>query len=93
VRPGKRVIEIGPSGQDKGTSILEFTDERPFRGRTPVFLGDDLTDEFGFRMVDRLGGISIKVGAGRTAARWRLPDVAAVRAWLCRRRPARPAAR
>lgn len=93
VRAGKRVVEIGPTGQDKGKSILAFSEERPFRGRTPVFLGDDLTDEFGFRMVNHLGGISIKVGAGRTAARWRLPDVAAVRAWLRRRRPARKAAR
>lgn len=93
VRPGKRVIEIGPTGRDKGASILEFTRERPFRGRTPVFLGDDLTDELGFQMVNRLGGISIKVGPGRTAARWRLPDVAAVRTWLGRRHPARTAAR
>jgi len=29
-----------------------------------------------------LGGHSIKVGPGRSAARWRLPNVRAVRAWL-----------
>lgn len=82
VRTGKRVIEIVPSGTDKGMALAAFMHEPPFRGRTPVFVGDDLTDELGFRMVDLLGGHSVKVGPGRSAARWRLPDVAAVRAWL-----------
>jgi trehalose 6-phosphate phosphatase len=89
LRPGKRVIEIAPRGKDKGGAIAAFMAERPFRGRTPVFLGDDVTDEFGFRMVNQLGGHSIKVGPGRTDARWRLADVAAVRGWLARRRAER----
>jgi trehalose 6-phosphate phosphatase len=79
---GKRIIEIKPSGKDKGDAVREFLEEEPFRGRTPVFVGDDVTDEYGFAVVNSLGGHSIKVGPGRTAARWRLPDVRAVRAWL-----------
>jgi trehalose 6-phosphate phosphatase len=82
LRSGKRVVEIGPAGKDKGKAIQAFMRERPFRWRTPVFLGDDVTDEYGFLMVNRLGGHSIKVGPGPTAARWRLRDVAAVRVWL-----------
>lgn len=82
VLTGKRIIELKPSGKDKGEAVREFMEEKPFRGRTPVFVGDDLTDEHGFGVVNALGGHSIKVGPGRTAARWRLADVIAVRSWL-----------
>jgi trehalose 6-phosphate phosphatase len=82
VLTGKRIIELKPSGKDKGEAVLEFMDEEPFRGRVPVFVGDDLTDEHGFAVVNSLGGHSIKVGSGRTAARWRLRDVRDVRLWL-----------
>lgn len=82
VQLGKMVVELRPSGKDKGVAIAEFLDEAPFKGHTPVFVGDDLTDEFGFAMINRVGGHSVKVGEGESAARWRLPDAAAVRAWL-----------
>lgn len=82
LQPGKMVVEIMPIGSDKGITIAQFMSEFPFRGRIPVFLGDDVTDEYGFAVVNALGGHSIKVGPGRSAARWRLPDDRAVRSWL-----------
>lgn len=79
---GKRVVEIKPAGADKGRAIAEFLAEAPYHGRRPVFVGDDVTDEAGFATVNAAGGITVKVGAGRTAASNRLPDVEAVLAWL-----------
>jgi trehalose 6-phosphate phosphatase len=55
----------------------------PFEGRLPVFVGDDVTDEYGFAAVNELGGMSIRVGgAAGSAAKWQLTDVADLRAWL-----------
>ena len=82
LQAGKFVFEIKPSGMDKGSAIAAFIDEAPFAGRRPVFLGDDLTDEPGFEVVNRAGGHSVKVGPGATRARWRLADAAEVRQWL-----------
>jgi trehalose 6-phosphate phosphatase len=82
VQRGRRVAEIKPSGKDKGAAVAAFLTEPPFKGRRPVFIGDDRNDEHGFAEVNRLDGISIKVGRGASCARYRLPDVAAVRRWL-----------
>ncbi len=82
IQRGKCVAEIKPSGIDKGRAVAEYLTEPPFRGRRPVFIGDDITDEHGLAEVNRLDGISIKVGNGPSCARFRLRDVAAVRRWL-----------
>jgi len=79
---GKRVVEVKPVGVDKGTAVAEYMAESPFEGRRPVFIGDDLNDEHAFAEVNRLSGITIKVGKGASCARFRLPDVTAVRGWL-----------
>ena len=82
LQAGKFVYEIKPSGRDKGSAIAEFMMEPPFAGRVPAFLGDDLTDEYGFALVNASGGHSIKVGSGLTVARWRLPGAKSVYEWL-----------
>jgi trehalose 6-phosphate phosphatase len=79
---GKRVIELKPLGVDKGVVIERLCAEPPFAGRTPVFLGDDTTDEDGFLVVHRLGGAAVKIGEGESAARYRLEGPDAVWAWL-----------
>ncbi len=62
-----------PRGVNKGEAITAFMQEAPLSGE-PVFVGDDLTDEAGFSVVNRLGGMSVKVGAGETQAHgdWRM---------------------
>lgn len=83
VQHGKMVFELKPSGRDKGTAVNDFMGEAPFRGRRPVFVGDDVTDEDGFRAVNALDGISIRVGeSAGSAARLLAADVAAILDWL-----------
>jgi trehalose 6-phosphate phosphatase len=82
VSAGKQLVEIRPDGSDKGKAIADFMGELPFAGRKAVFIGDDVTDEDGFAAVAAMGGWAVKVGRGRTCARYRLPDIAAARRWL-----------
>jgi trehalose 6-phosphate phosphatase len=82
IQKGKRVVELKPAGADKGHAIRALMLEPPFAGRTPVFVGDDVTDEAGFRLVNSMGGHSIKVGPGKSEAKWRLRHVSDVRRWL-----------
>lgn len=79
---GKMVAEAKPGGASKGKAIEAFLRDPPFAGRTPVFIGDDITDEVGFSTVQRLGGMGIKVGEGATVAWRRLPNPAALRGEL-----------
>ena len=82
VMDGKMVLEVRPAHADKGTAVARFMESAPFVGRKPVFAGDDITDEDGFRAVNRRSGISVKVGTGKTEATYRVPDVAAFHDWL-----------
>ena len=80
---GDHVVELRPAVGDKGAAIADLLEEPPFHGRLPVFVGDDLTDESGFALVNALGGISVLVGAREPSeARHALADPRAVRAWL-----------
>jgi trehalose 6-phosphate phosphatase len=82
LRRGKQVIEAVGHNRNKGEAIESFLAEKPFAGRVPVFAGDDLTDEDGFASVNRLQGISIKVGQGATQARYRVKDREELLSWL-----------
>jgi trehalose 6-phosphate phosphatase len=82
LRRGKMVIEAVGHAGNKGEAIECFLTEKPFAGRVPVFAGDDLTDEDGFASVNRLHGISIKVGQGDTQAHYRVQDREELLSWL-----------
>lgn len=85
LQPGNLVMEFKPAGMDKGRVVEELMRRAPFAGRTPVYLGDDLTDEHAFAAVNRSGGTSVRVGdRDPTDARFTLPSPAAVQAWLDR---------
>jgi trehalose 6-phosphate phosphatase len=80
---GKCVVEIRPRHLTKGTAIDRLMQLVPFRGRTPIFAGDDSTDEDAFEVINRLGGISVHVGeTAPTRARYRLSDPDELRGWL-----------
>jgi trehalose 6-phosphate phosphatase len=76
------VFEVKAHAGDKGAAIEFFMNEAPFAGRLPVFIGDDVTDEAGFAVVNKRGGVSIKVGDGETTAHYALDDPEAVMDWL-----------
>jgi trehalose 6-phosphate phosphatase len=80
--PGKMVFEARPSGVNKGEALRAFMREEPFLGRTPIFIGDDITDEDAFIAAQELGGVGIKLGEGDTAARMRIANVASVHALI-----------
>ncbi|HEY0031645.1 MAG TPA: trehalose-phosphatase [Devosia sp.] len=79
---GKMVFEARPSGVNKGEALRAFMREEPFLGRTPIFIGDDTTDEDAFIAAQELGGVGIKLGEGETAARMRIANVASVHALI-----------
>ena len=83
---GKAVWDIRPDVRwHKGLAIRWVLRRIDADRRSLVIcLGDDRTDEDAFQTVNRLHGVSIHVGKGRTgtAATYRLRDVPAVSNWL-----------
>jgi trehalose 6-phosphate phosphatase len=82
VQVGHAVVEARPRGIDKGGALRALAAHPPFAGRRPVFAGDDVTDEDGFRAAEAAGGYGVKVGLGPSAARYRIDGVAGVHDWL-----------
>lgn len=80
---GKCVVELVSTEADKGAAVHAFMAEPAFAGSLPVFIGDDVTDEDGFRAAAELGGFGIVVGERQeTLARYRLSTPEKVHEWL-----------
>lgn len=87
VTGGRRIHELRPDlPWDKGRAIVAVLDALDLPGATPLYVGDDLTDEDGFRSVRALGGHAVLVRGGgedrRTLAEASLDDPDAVRVLL-----------
>ncbi len=62
VLPGKCVCEIKHSGFTKATGVRELMTREPFKGRRPLFIGDDVTDETVFAIMPDFDGLAFSVG-------------------------------
>ncbi|MBR0831368.1 trehalose-phosphatase [Bradyrhizobium manausense] len=62
VLPGKSVCEIKHSGFTKASGVRELMTHEPFKGRRPLFIGDDVTDESVFAIMPDMNGLAFSVG-------------------------------
>jgi trehalose 6-phosphate phosphatase len=81
---GKAVIEIKRRGFEKGTGVRELMQHRPFAGRRPIFVGDDVTDASVFAVLPEFGGIGFSVGRMFAGAAHCFTAPTDVRRWLAR---------
>ena len=72
---GKCVYELILAQADKGKAIEHIYSQNKLNHFTPMFIGDDRTDESGFQTIKQIGGISIKVSEGETCAQYRFKNV------------------
>ena len=78
----KMIVEVIRRGVNKGAGIAALMTRAPFADRIPVFVGDDATDEKGFAVMKRFGGMAFSVGRAYPALAGIFPDPAAFRAAL-----------
>jgi trehalose 6-phosphate phosphatase len=78
-RGGKDVLEFSVRPADKGSALQRLRD---YTGADRIlFVGDDVTDEDAFAALEP-GDVGVKVGAGDTAAEFRIESPASVAALL-----------
>lgn len=79
-KPGKDVLELAVVDADKGSALRRLREETG--AAAALYLGDDRTDEDGFRVLDGADDVTVKIGDGDTAARHRVADPPAALAVL-----------
>src|SRR6202162_1325310 len=82
VLPGKCVCESKHSGFDKASGVRELMTHAPFKGRRPIFIGDDVTDESVFAIMPDLGGLAFSVGRRAHGVAGHFEEPRDVRQWL-----------
>ena len=82
ILPGKSVCEIKHSGFTKATGVIQLMDTAPFKGRRPIFLGDDVTDQSVFTIMPEMNGIAFAVGFHAAGVDGYFDGPSNVRSWL-----------
>ena len=82
ILPGKSVVEIKQPSFNKGTAVRELMQQPPFRGRRPIFIGDDVTDEAAFNVMPEFGGVAFSVGREVQGIAGMFETPSDVRRWL-----------
>ncbi|MEZ5923619.1 MAG: trehalose-phosphatase [Hyphomicrobiaceae bacterium] len=86
IRRGRMVLEVAPRGVSKGAALGILMSQPVFRGRRPIVIGDDLTDESAFAAAQRWGGQGLKVaGEHFRAESADFAGAGEVRRWLAAR--------
>jgi len=67
ITSGKKVVEVRPAiAWDKGKAVKLIMKRQARGGRKsgflPIYMGDDLTDEDAFKVIESYGGIAVYVG-------------------------------
>jgi trehalose 6-phosphate phosphatase len=84
ILPGKAVVEVKPARIDKASAVRELMKHPPFRGRHPIFIGDDVTDEPVFGVIPQFGGLGFSVGRIVAGVDGHFDRPEDVRTWLAR---------
>jgi trehalose 6-phosphate phosphatase len=84
VLPGKSVCEIKHSGFNKASGVRQLMTHEPFKGRRPLFIGDDVTDESVFAIMPDLNGLAFSVGRRAKGVAGHFDEPSDVREFLAR---------
>jgi trehalose 6-phosphate synthase/phosphatase len=80
IRRGRKIVEVGDATVSKGAAARRLLEGRPYM--FVLAAGDDATDETLFHPPPTPESFTLKIGAGATAARHRIPTPAAFRRLL-----------
>ena len=72
LQPALMAYELKPESVGKDIGIETLLALPGWEGKTPIFAGDDLTDEPAIETVQKHGGVGIKIGEAESAASYRL---------------------
>jgi len=82
ILPGKSVVEVKQPSFNKGTAVRDLMQHAPFKGRKPIFIGDDVTDEAAFQVLPEFDGVGFSVGREVQGIAGMFETPADVRRWI-----------